>query len=129
MIMAASAISDIQKKYCSRAMLLSLAIAGILILFDIKPIAKGIVLGTIFSIINFVLMGLMLPAKLQKARRKTFWVSLGGIWFRYLILALPLMIAFYYESINFFATSVGLFMIQIIILADHIGGLMFKPTP
>lgn len=124
-----SGIKEIQKKYCSRAMVLSLAAAGVLILFDLKPVAKGLVLGTIFSIINFVLMGLILPARLNKVPRKTFWVSLGGIWVRYLVLALPLIIAYYHGSFNFFATAVGLFMIQIIILIHHLGGLIFRFTP
>ena len=110
-------------------MLVALAIAGILILFDYKPIAKGLILGTIFSIINFIIMGLMLPARLHKVPRKTFWVSFGGIWFRYLIQVIPLIIAFYVDSLNFFATAAGLFMIQFIILIHHIGGLMFKLDP
>lgn len=129
MVSEFSEISGIQKKYCSRAMVLSLAIAGILILFDCKPLAKGLVLGTIFSIVNFVLMGMMLPARLNKTSGKTFWVGFGGIWFRYLVLALPLIIAFYSGFFDFFATAVGIFMIQIIILIHHLGGLVFGFTP
>jgi len=122
-------ISEIQKKYCSRAMLFCLVVAVILIVFGAKPMAKGLILGTIFSIINFVLMGLMLPFRLNKARKKTFWVSLGSIWFRYIILALPLIIAFYSESFAFFAAAAGLFMIQFTILVHHLGGMVFGLTP
>ena len=122
-------ISDIQKKYCSRAMLVCLGVAGILIVFGAKPMAKGLILGTIFSIINFVLMGLMLPSRINKARKKTFWVGLGSIWFRYIILALPLIIAFYSESFDFFTAAAGLFMIQFTILAHHLGGVVFGLTP
>lgn len=122
-------VNTMQKKYCSRAMLLSLGVAVILILLGAKPIAKGLLLGTIFSIINFVLMGQTLPMRLSMNRRKSFLLSLGSIWFRYIILALPLLAAFYSESLNFFAAAAGLFMIQIIILIHHLGGLMYRLTP
>lgn len=122
-------ISDIQKKYCSRAMLFCLGAAGILIVFGAKPMAKGLILGTIFSIINFVLMGLMLPSRLNKVRKKTFLVGLGSIWVRYIILAVPLIIAFYSESFDFFTAAAGLFMIQFTILVHHLGGMVFGLTP
>ena len=118
-------INDIQKLYCSRAMIVSLAIAGILILLGYKPIGKGLVLGTFFSILNFILMGLTLPMKLNANRKKTFLVSLGSIWFRYGIMAIPLAIALYSESFEFFSAAAGLFMIQFVILAHHIGGKVF----
>lgn len=122
-------ISEIQKKYCSRAMLFCLGTAGILIVFGAKPMAKGLILGTIFSIINFVLMGLMLPSRLNRIRKKAILASLGSIWFRYMILALPLIIAFYSESFDFFTAAAGLFMIQFTILVHHLGGLVFGLTP
>ena len=106
-------------------MIVSLALAGILILFGYKPIAKGLVLGTFFSILNFILMGLTLPMKLNANRKKTFLVSLGSIWFRYGIMAIPLAIALYSESFEFFSAAAGLFMIQFVILAHHIGGKVF----
>lgn len=122
-------VSEIQKKYCSRAMMFSLAAAGILILLGLKPEAKGLVLGTIFSIFNFVLMGLALPMRLNADRKKGFLLSLGSIWFRYTILAIPLLIAFFSESFSFFGAAAGLLMIQFIILVHHLGGMVLGFAP
>lgn len=110
-------------------MLLALGAAAVLILLGAKPIAKGLLLGTIFSIINFVLMGQTLPLRLSVTRKKSVLVSLGSIWFRYVIMALPLAFAFYSGSCDFFATATGLFMIQIIILVHHLGSVVFGLTP
>ena len=110
-------------------MITSLIMAGGLILFGYKPIGKGLVLGSIFSIINFVLMGRALPIRLTENRKKNVLVSLGSIWFRYVIMAIPLVIAFYSESLDFFAAAAGLFMIQFIILAHHLGGMVFNQAP
>lgn len=122
-------ISDIQKKYCSRAMIVSLIIAGVLILIGAKAEAKGLILGTIFSNINFILMGHALPLKITAQRKKAFAFSLGSIWFRYAVMAIPLVIAFYSDSLEFFAVAAGLFMIQFIILAHHLGGLVLGLSP
>jgi branched-subunit amino acid transport protein AzlD len=127
--MTTTQTSDIQKKYCSRAMMFSLAVAGMLILFDAKPEAKGLVLGTIFSIVNFVLMVRALPHRLNDNRKKAFMVSLGSIWIRYAILSIPLVIAFNSDALEFFAAAAGLFMIQIIILVHHLGGKVFGLAP
>jgi len=61
--------------------------------------------------------------------KKSILVSLGSIWFRYVIMALPLAVAFYSESFDFFAAAAGLFMIQIIILVHHLGSVVFGLTP
>lgn len=122
-------ISDVQKKYCSRAMIFGLAVAGVLLLIGAKPEAKGLILGTIFSNINFVMMGHALPLRITAQRKRAFAFSLGSIWFRYAVMAIPLVIAFYSESLEFFAVAAGLFMIQIIILAHHLGGLVLGLNP
>ena len=122
-------VSNIQKKYCSRAMMFSLAAAGILILLGFKPEAKGLVLGTIFSIFNFILMGLALPLRLNAKRKRAFLMSLGSVWLRYAILSIPLVIAFSNDSFEFFGAVAGLFMIQFIILVHHLGGVVLGFAP
>ena len=48
-------------------------IAGIFLVFiGHQPIGKGLVLGAIFSVVNFVLMGETLPMRLGKSKRKTW---------------------------------------------------------
>jgi hypothetical protein len=109
-----------QKKYGSRAMLVAIIFAFILILAGLKPIGKGLILGTIFSVINFVLIGQTLPLRLSQTKRKIFFLSLGSIFFRYALLAVPLILAIKFEQFHLPATIFGVFMIQLVILADHL---------
>ena len=73
-------------------MVVAIVVAFVLILAGLKPAGKGLVLGTIFSVINFVLIGQTLPLKLSQTKRKTFVISLGSIFFRYALLATPLIL-------------------------------------
>lgn len=113
-------LRQIQKKYCTRAISAAIFAGLFFILVGQKPIGKGLILGTVFSIINFILMGETIPMKMGKTKRKTYVFSLGSIFFRYLILAVPLITAIKLEQYNLFAVIIGIFFIQLFILADHI---------
>lgn len=119
-------VRQTQKKYCSRAMTLAILISLGFILAGYKPIGKGLVLGTFFSIINFILMGETLSAKLGKTAKKTFVMALGSIFFRYLLLAAPLIIGVKMEEINFFSVIAGIFSVQLVILMDHLASFIFS---
>ncbi len=112
-------IKQIQKKYCSRAVTAAIFAGFFLILAGQKPVGKGLILGTFFSILNFILMGETLPLRIGKSKGKTFMLALGSIYFRYIILAIPLIMAIKFEQLNLFAAIFGVFMVQIVILADH----------
>lgn len=112
-------IRQIQKKYCSRAITAAIFAGLFLILAGQKPMGKGLILGTFFSILNFILMGETLPLRMGKSKGKTFMLALGSIYFRYIILAIPLIMAIKFEQLNLFAAIFGIFLIQIVILADH----------
>jgi hypothetical protein len=113
-------VSQTQKKYGSRAMVVAIIAGFILILAGLKPVGKGLVLGSIFSVINFVLIGQTLPMRLSQTRRKTFLLSLGSIVFRYALLAVPLIVAVKFEQFDLPAAIFGIFMIQLVILADYL---------
>ncbi|MBW2430768.1 MAG: ATP synthase subunit I [Deltaproteobacteria bacterium] len=113
-------VSQTQKKYGSRAMIVSIIAAFILILSGLKPVGKGLILGTIFSVINFVLIGQTLPWRLSQTKRKTFFLSLGSNIFRYALLAVPLILAIKFEQFDLPAAIFGIFMIQFVILADYL---------
>lgn len=108
-----------QKKYGSRAIWLAIVIALCLILGGHKPAGKGVILGAIFSVINFILIGKALPLRIGKSKRKSFFLSLGSIFFRYLLMAIPIIVAVKFEQFNLVAAIIGLFMIQFVVLADH----------
>lgn len=105
---------------------MAVAIIGglIFILADQKPIGKGLILGTIFSVINFVAMGEMLPLRLGKSKKKTFLMSLGSILSRYVLLAIPLFLAIRLSQIHLIPTLIGIFLVQLMILADHLWGYL-----
>jgi len=111
-------VRELQKKYCSRAMATAIVVALILIVADLKPAGKGLVLGTIFSILNFIIMGETLGLRIGKTPGKVYLLSFGSIIFRYVLLAVPLIAAIKYEQFNIFAAICGIFMIQLMILTD-----------
>jgi len=112
-------IRKIQKRYCSTALAVAIFAALLFFLAGQKPVGKGLILGTLFSILNFILMGETLPMRLLKARGKTFLVSIGSISVRYLLLAVPLVVAIKVEQFNLIAAIWGIFMIQFVILSEH----------
>jgi hypothetical protein len=114
------AIRETQKKYCSRAIAAAIAIGLVLIISGYKPMGKGLILGTLFSVVNFVVMGEILPMKIGKSGKKTFILSLGSILLRYLLMAVPLVLAIKLERFHLLSTVVGIFMIQFVIVFEHL---------
>ena len=117
-------VSQTQKKYGSRAMVVAIVVAFILILAGLKSVGKGLILGTIFSVINFVLIGQTLPLRLSQTKRKTFILSLGSIFFRHALLAAPLIISIKFDQFDLPSAIFGIFMIQFVIMADYLLNLI-----
>jgi hypothetical protein len=113
-------IRQTQKKYCSQAMAAAIIAGLIFILAGQKPLGKGLILGTLFSVVNFVLMGELIPLQLGRSKPKTYLISFGSIVIRYGLLALPLLVAIKFEQFNLWTVICGVFMIQIVILVDHL---------
>jgi hypothetical protein len=113
-------IKQTQKKYAAKTLTLAIVVALFFILMDQKPVAKGLILGTVFSVLNFILMGKSIVLKLGRSRAKTFSISMGSIVLRYLLLAVPLITALKSEQFNLVATILGIFMIQFAILSEHL---------
>ena len=113
-------LKQTQKEYCSQAMLLAIGAAMIFLVTGAKPISKGLILGTLFSILNFVLIAQSLPSRLEKGRGKTFVLCLSSVWLRYVVLAVPLIVALKLEEFNFFAAAAGILMVQVVILGRQV---------
>ena len=90
-----------------------------LILAGHPAAAKGLILGALFSVINFVLMGEALPLKLAATGRKHFLVAMLSIGIRYACLAVPLVVV-KSDRFDLVAAVIGVFMIQLMILGDHL---------
>lgn len=119
-------IRETEKKYCSVAMFVAIAAAVIFIAAGYKPIGKSLILGTIFSIINFVVMGETLPARMNKTKSEARWIALASIGLRYALMAIPLFMAVRSEEYNLFGVIVGIFMVQLMILGDHLATFIFS---
>ena len=101
-------------------MMAAIIIGLVFIIAGQKPTGKGLILGTIFSVINFILIGEILPMRIGKSRAKTFFFSLSSMLFRYVLLAIPLIVAIKFRQFNLAATISGIFMIQVMIFGEHL---------
>jgi hypothetical protein len=113
-------INQTQKKYGGRAMTVAIILAMGLIVMGEKTAGKGLVLGTLFSVINFVLLGRTLPRILGRAKRATLLISLGSRLFRYALLTIPVILAIKLDLFNLAAVLIGIFMVQLMILLDYL---------
>ena len=113
-------IRQVQRKYCSKAMTWAIAAGFVMIITGQTAVAKGLVLGTIFSVLNFVLMGATLPLKLGKSQRQAAAWSLVSLLIRYTLVAVPLIMAVKFRQFNLLAVIVGIFMVQVVILAESL---------
>ena len=115
-------VKKTQKFYCNRAMFYAISAAFILIIIGQKSIGKGLILGTLFSVLNFVIMGLLLEQQIAGAQNKMRARSRAflSIFLRLAILAVPLVISYFKESINFYGAVAGIFMVQFAILFNNL---------
>lgn len=114
------AIKATQKKYCSRALLTAIIFGLPFIVGGYAPIGKGLILGSLFSIINFILIGETLPMKIgQGSPKKLFVISMGSIGVRFGLLAIPIVMAVKLDQFHLVATVIGIFMVQLAIVSDH----------
>ncbi len=123
-------IKKTQKLYCNRAMFYAIGAALILIILGQKAIGKGVVLGALFSVLNFVIMGIFLGRQVADGGQNRVRVgarAFFSIFIRFAILAIPLIISAKTEDINFFGAVAGIFMVQISILFNNLViGRFFK---
>jgi len=118
-------VLDTQKKYGSRALVLSIGAGLLCLALGHRSICRGLVLGGVFSAINFALMGQLLRYRLIDNRKAAVRRSFFSLLLRYLLLAIPLVVAVQSDRFNFPATVVGIFMVQLVILIEHGSRLIF----
>ena len=113
-------IKDIQKKYCSQAMIITIVLSILCIILGQKALGKGLILGTLFSVVNFIIMGKLIPMKMAKSRSKASTMAFFSLFLRLLIMAVPLIMSIKMDSVNFLGVVIGLFMVQLTMLFNHI---------
>lgn len=113
-------VSRFQKRIIGKALLAFIVIAVILLFAGERALAKGLILGTVFSVLNFLLMGIWGPSLLGTSQARARMTGFASIISRYIVLAVPLVVAVKSSSFSFPAVAVGLFAVQIVIIADHL---------
>ena len=111
-------IRQTQKKYGSRAMISAILAGLVLMVIGQGPVAKGLILGTLFSVLNFVLMGETLPLKIGVSKGRAYLTAFGLTLARYVLLAVPLIVAVKSDRYHIIGAVAGIFMIQIMIVTD-----------
>jgi len=99
----------LQRTLIKKTLFLALAAACICLVFNQKAAAKGIALGAVFGVADFKLMALLLPRRLARQSRITFYL---GLICRFVLLSVPLILALKLPSFNFAATVVGLLLMK-----------------
>ena len=117
-----------QQRYGAAALLFAVTTACLLIAVGQPALGKGLVLGTLFSVINFMLMAVFLPLRIGIQGRKNTILSLVSIVLRYALLTVPLVWAHLQQQYALSTVAVGLFMVQITILSDHLWTRMRNPV-
>ena len=118
--MATAHIRDIQKKYCSRALMIAIIAFFVLYIAGQVAMGKGVLLGTLFSIVNFVIMGETMPSRMAPTEGRRLYLALGSIGVRYVLMAIPLVLAIRLETFSLPAVVIGLFAVQAVMLADNL---------
>lgn len=110
---------DVEKKYGSRALLLAIGGGLLFLVLGQKAVCRGLVLGGVFSTVNFVLMGQLLRYRLSDNRRRSAVKSFLALAVRYAVLAIPLILSVRSDRFDLAATVVGIFMVQLVIMIEH----------
>jgi hypothetical protein len=108
------------KRYCSRAMVSAVLIGAVLIFGGRPDWGKGLIAGTLFSILNFILMAEALPHRLAESRPRATGISLGWLLLRYCLMAVPMILSLAYRLFHPAAAAVGLFSVQLVIFSEHV---------
>ena len=113
-------VARVQKRICSLTICVSLGVAIGLIIVEQNAIAKGLLLGTLFSIANFVLLGMSVPLTIGMTRTRASLMSLVSLLIRFALLAIPMVVGMKSAAFSFGAAVVGVFAIQIITLIEYL---------
>jgi hypothetical protein len=113
-------VNELPKKYGTKAMALAILLGLVFLILGNPAVCRGLVLGALFSTINFVLMAQSVRQKIRPGTNKTRLLALKNILFRYVVMSIPLVLAIKFPRFDLMATIIGLFIVQCLILIDHI---------
>jgi ATP synthase protein I len=120
-------LNEVRRHYCRRALIVAVLLGAVLMLVGERLISKGLILGTLFSIANFSIMAAFIPLRLDSAQRRRTFVATGSYFLRYALLSAPLILAQVTGYISIIGVAVGLFMVQIVIMGEHLWARLRNP--
>jgi ATP synthase protein I len=113
-------LNRFQRQLTRKAFGASVLISVVLFALGYKTVSRGLLLGSLFSVVNFVLMTYALPRQVGYGRRKATGFAMISILLRFALLALPLLIAFKLPMFNWIAVTAGLFAVPLAIYIDKV---------
>jgi hypothetical protein len=111
---------QVQHRYGTIALVITVAAGAGLMSLGFPTYGKGLILGAVFSVVNFIAMAVLLPLQFNPDRKKGTVLSFVSILLRYCLMAAPLMAAIKLPQFALSTVVVGLFMVQIAILGDQL---------
>ena len=111
---------QLQKRYCCGALTLAAVLGVCCVMAGWTTTGKGLALGAVFSVANFILMGEGMVLKFATHGGRSLLPLLVMV-ARYAMLALPVVVAIKQPAFDLPATVAGMFMVQICIIIDTLG--------
>lgn len=118
------AIKDLQRRYCGQALTAAIVIGLGIYLAGWPAATRGLLLGSIFSALNFALLGKTLSQKLAGDHRRGTFFSVALQLGRYLLWAVPVILAVKLPAVDLPATVTGVFMVPVCIILDSVFNLV-----
>ncbi len=114
------AVKPFQKRYCGGALSLAVVLALVAYLAGWPAVTRGLLLGALFSALNFALLGQTMTRKLTGSHRRPPLIALAAQLGRYLLWGVPVIVAIKTPLVDLPAAIAGLFMVPVCIIADSI---------
>jgi hypothetical protein len=114
------AIKQSQRRYCGSALTAAILIGLGVYLAGWPAVTRGILLGSLFSCLNFALLGQSLARKLTGSHRRGTLLTVAAQLGRYLLWGVPVVVAVKWPGIDLPSTIAGLFMVPACIVLDSV---------
>ncbi len=111
-----------QRRLVRGAFTAAVMVGLVVYLLGFVAVAKGLVLGALFSVLNFIVMAYVLPYQVGafKSRKRATGLAFVSLAFRFGLLAIPLIVGLKSDQFKFWAVVVGLFTVQLAIMGEHL---------
>jgi len=106
-------LGSFKKTIVFQILVTAVLVSAAAVFLGFVSVAKGFALGSIFSLVNFLIMVQQAPKRLGKKTGRAGWENFMGLLLRMIILGLPLFLAIRFPAFNLIATVVGIFNLQL----------------